>query len=158
MQIKEVKPINFLFFRTETRVDELANFLPMAKELFKEAVQLDLWVTGPVHWHYYGFTGQTEPFILEIALPVSALPERYDGKFHCKRTEPFRCVSAFHEGSWTEIPVTYGRIMQYVQSNNLETILINRELYINTDFNHPDANVTEIQLGVASSLRPDTPN
>ncbi len=42
MQIKEVKPINFLFFRAETKVSELANLLPVAKGLFKEAVQYDL--------------------------------------------------------------------------------------------------------------------
>ena len=150
MQIKEVKPINFLFFRTETTVGELNNFLATAKELFKEAVKLDLWVTGPVHWHYYGFIAPSEPFILEIALPVSALPESYDGKFHCKRTEIFHCVSTLHEGSWTEMPIAYGRLMEYVHANSLQTIAINRELYINADFNDPDANVTEIQLGVSA--------
>ena len=151
MQIKEVKPVNFLFFRTETKVTELGNFLPVAKELFKEAVKLDLWVTGPVHWHYYGFAGdETKPFTLEIALPVATLPGQYDGKFHLKRTEPFRCVSAVHEGSWYEIPNTYGKIIEFVSSNGLMPIGVTRELYINADFTHPEANVTEIQLGVAA--------
>lgn len=152
MQIKEVKPVNFLFFRTETKVAELGNFLPVAKELFKEAVRLDLWVTGPVHWHYYGFAGdESQAFTLEIALPVASLPEQYDGKFHCKRTESFRCVSEVHEGSWYELPNTYGKLMQYISSNALAPIGVNRELYINADFSHPEANVTEIQLGVAAA-------
>ena len=152
MQIKEVKPVNFLFFRTETTVEVLGNFLPVAKELFKEAVQLDLWVTGPVHWHYYGFSGdELKPFTLEIALPVATVPVQYDGKFHFKRTESFHCVSEVHEGSWYEIPNTYGKLMQYVSSNALAPIGINRELYINSDFSHPEANVTEIQLGVAAA-------
>ena len=151
MQIKEVKPVNFLFFRTETKVTELGNFLPVAKDLFKEAVKLDLWVTGPVHWHYYGFAGdEKKPFTLEIALPVATLPEQYDGKFHLKRTEPFRCVSDVHEGNWFEIPNTYRKIMEFVSSNGLMPIGVNRELYINADFSHPEANVTEIQLGVAA--------
>jgi len=158
MLLKEVKPINFLFFRAETKVSELSTFLPVAKELFKEAVQLDLWVTGPVHWHYYGFTSLDEPFVLEIALPVSALPEQYDGTFHCKRTETFRCVSTLHEGNWSEIPLTYARMMDYLSTNKLEPIAVNRELYINADFNHPDANVTEIQMGVASTTPTDTRN
>ncbi|MFZ2904650.1 MAG: hypothetical protein WAZ98_00480 [Cyclobacteriaceae bacterium] len=34
--LKQVKPINFLFFRTETRVTELEKFLPISNELFKE--------------------------------------------------------------------------------------------------------------------------
>lgn len=152
MQIKEVKPVNFLFFRTETKVADLGNFLPVAKELFKEAAQLDLWVSGPVHWHYYGFTGdESKPFTLEIALPVATLPEQYDGKFHFKRTESFRCVSILHEGSWFEIPKSYGKIMQFASSNGSMPIGVNRELYINVDFDHPEANVTEIQLGVAAA-------
>jgi len=152
MQVKEVKPVNFLFFRTETKVAELSNFLPIAKELFREAVHLDLWITGPIHWHYYGFTGdETQPFTLEIALPVSELPALYDGKFHCKRTEPFRCVSAIHEGSWYQIPQTYGKLMEYLTSQSLTPIAMNRELYINADFSDPDANVTEIQMGVQAA-------
>ena len=152
MQIKEVKPVNFLFFQTETRVAELSNFLPKAKELFKEAVHLDLWITGPIHWHYHGFTGvETNLFTLEIALPVAELPAQYDGIFHCKRTEPFRCVSAIHEGSWYQIPQTYGKLIEYLVSHGLAPIAINRELYINADFNDPKANVTEIQMGVQAA-------
>lgn len=152
MQIKEVKPVNFLFFRTETTIAQLSNFLPVAKELFKEAVRLDLWVTGPIHWHYYEFTGdETKLFTLEIALPVAALPEQYDGIFHCKRTEPFRCASAIHEGSWFEIPHTYGKLMEFLSSSNLVPNAVNRELYINADFNNPEANVTEIQMGVQAA-------
>jgi effector-binding domain-containing protein len=152
MQIKVVKPVNFLFFRTEARVAELSNFLPIAKELFREAVQLDLWITGPIHWHYYGFTpDEAIPFTLEIALPVAALPAIYDGKFHSKRTDPFRCVSAIHEGSWYEIPHTYGKLMGFLSSNKLVASAVNRELYINADFNNPEANVTEIQFGIQAA-------
>lgn len=150
MQIKQVKPINFLFFRTETRINELSNFLPVAKELFKEAILQDLTITGPVHWHYFGFTGdENKPFTLEIALPVSNFPQEYDGKFHFKRTEPFTCVSAVHEGSWYELPQTYGKLMQFIGDHKLIPNAINREVYVNADFTDPEANVTEIQMGVS---------
>jgi len=149
MQIKQVKPINFLFFRTETRISELNNFLHVAKELFKEAVLHDLTITGPIHWHYFGFTGdESKPFTLEVSLPVSELPQDYDGKYHFKRTEPFKCVSVVHEGSWYEMPQTYGKLMQFVGDHKLIPNAVNREIYINSDFNHPEANVTEIQMGV----------
>jgi effector-binding domain-containing protein len=102
--------------------------------------------------HYYGFAGdETKPFTLEIALPVATLPEQYDGQFHLKRTEPFRCVSVVHEGDWFEIPNAYGKIMAFVSSNGLVPIGVNRELYINADFSHPEANVTEIQMGIAAA-------
>jgi effector-binding domain-containing protein len=149
MQIKAVKPINFLFFRTETSVQELSKFLLVGQELFKEAVKHDLTITGPVHWHYIGFAGDAaKPFTLEIALPVGEVPEAYDGRFHFKRTEPFRCVSEVHEGSWLDIPQSYGKLMQFIDTNHLKPLVSNREIYVNVDFRHPEANVTEIQIGI----------
>ena len=149
MQIKEVKPINFLFFRVETKVNELVNFLPIGQELYAEAVKNKLAITGSVHWHYFGFTGDPQQsFTLEISLPVAQVLEVYDGKFHFKRTDPFKCVSLIHEGSWLDMPVSYGKMMEFIASKKLHPLGVNREVYINVDFKDPEANTTEIQIGV----------
>ncbi|MEP6738098.1 MAG: GyrI-like domain-containing protein [Chryseolinea sp.] len=149
MQIKEVKPINFLFFRTETKISELVNFLPVAKELYKEATAHDLTITGPIHWHYLGFNGDfSKPFTLEISLPVAEVDQIYDGAFHFKRTEPFKCVSMVHEGAWDTIPTAYQELSRFAESKHLQPSAVNRELYINCDFANPEANVTEVQMGV----------
>jgi effector-binding domain-containing protein len=149
MQIKEVKPINFLFYRAETRISELVNFLPVAKELYKEAATHDLTITGPMHWHYVGFAGDfSKPFTLEISLPVAEVEPVYDGAFHFKRTEPFKCVSVVHEGTWDTIPMAYEALSRLAESKNLQPTSVNRELYINCDFENPEANVTEVQMGV----------
>lgn len=149
MKIHEVKPINFLFFRTRTTVDQLAQFIPVGQQLYREAVQHNLAVTGPVHWHYHEFTNPAAPFDLEVALPIAALPKEYDGPFHVKRTENFRCVTTIHEGSWYSIPQTYGKIMEYISGNGLSPSSHSRELYINVDPADDSANVTEIQFGVS---------
>ena len=147
--IKVILPINFLFYRTEVKISDLINQVPMAKELFRESVRLDLHPSGPIHRHYFGFTGdESQSFTLEICLPVASMPDDYDGKFHFKRTENFKTVTLLHEGSWLEIPKTYGKIMYFIQQSNLQPVGINRELYINADFMNPEANVTEIQMGV----------
>jgi len=149
--LKEVKPINFLFFRTETTIPELGNFLSVGQELFAEAFDINLRITGPVHWHYFGFLGDdTKPFTLEIALPVADMIAEYDGKFHFKRTEPFRCVSIIHEGNWLDISRSYGSLMDFTARKRLTPIGVNREIYINADFVNPEANITEIQVGVKS--------
>lgn len=149
MQIKVVKPINFLFFRVETDITGLEKFLPVGQELFREAVQLKLPITGPVHWHYFEFDGDpSKNFTLEVALPVAEISEEYDGKFHFKRTEAFKCVTEIHEGSWESIPESYGKIMQFMGQNDLKPMPKNREIYVNVDFRHPEANVTEIQVGI----------
>jgi effector-binding domain-containing protein len=149
IQTKEVKPINFLYFRAETRVDQLINFLPVGQELFREAVRLNVRITGPVHWHYIGFDGDfTKPFILEISLPVGEVPGDYDGSFHFKRTDNFKCVSITHEGAWNEIPTSYGKLMEFISDKHLTPSTVNREVYVNADFVNLEANVTEIQMGI----------
>jgi effector-binding domain-containing protein len=148
-EVKETRPINFLFHRVEVKIRDLADQIPVAKALFKEAVKLDLHPTGPIHWHYIGFTGvAAKPFLLEICLPVANVPSDYDGQFHFKRTEKFRSVSIVHEGGWTDIPKSYDILMDCVQQHDYQPIGITRELYINADFADPQANVTEIQMGI----------
>lgn len=147
--VKEIAPINFLFYRAEVKVSDLIHQVPIAKQLFKESVRLDLHPTGPIHWHYFGFTGdETKLFTLEICLPVASVPSDYDGKFHFKRSEKFKSISFLHEGAWNEIPKSYDAIMQFAAQHNIQPLGVNRELYINVDFANTEANVTEIQFGI----------
>lgn len=147
--IKEIKPINFLYFRTEAYVHQLVNFVPVARELVREAMNYDLHVTGPIHWHYFGFTGdESTSFTLEISLPVSDVIPEYDGNFHFKRTEQFRCATLTHEGGWDSLPGSYEKLMRFIAGKHLEPSAMNREIYVNTDFTDPDANITVIQVGL----------
>jgi effector-binding domain-containing protein len=150
MQIKQIKPINFLYFRTETKISELAGFISrVPKALHLEAAKLGLHVMGPVYWNYFNFAGDdTKPFILEISIPVDELPVNYQGEFLLKRTPDFKCLSVVHYGDWYEIPKTYGSLMEYIHHHQLKPTLVNREVYIHCDFKDVDANVTEIQLGI----------
>jgi len=148
-KLREIKPINFIFYRTETYMEQLGNFLPVARDLFKEACIHNLQVTGPIHWHYLDFTGDPEtPFTLEIALPVADTLVDYDGSFHFKRTDKFRCVALRHEGSWTSMGEAYKQLNHFIEQRKLKSIPVTREVYVNTDFKNPEANETEIQVGV----------
>lgn len=146
--VKQVQPISFLFFRTVTTLGELGKFFHVANELYAEALKHKLSVTGPVHWHYFGFTDATNSFTLEIALPVAEVLREYDGQFHFKRTENFKCISLIHEGDWLQMTGSYEKLMQYVKEHQLTPAGVNREIYVNVDFVNPNANVTEIQFGV----------
>ncbi|HEY4654125.1 MAG TPA: GyrI-like domain-containing protein [Cyclobacteriaceae bacterium] len=150
MQVKEVKPINFLFFRTKTRVGELGRFVGIiARELYRDAALNDLEVTGPLYWNYFGFEGnESNPFILEIAIPVAEIPAVYHGKFQLKREESFACVSMVHEGSWFDLQQNYLTIREFLSVRGIEPCAKNREIYLNIDFMNPAANITEIQVGI----------
>jgi effector-binding domain-containing protein len=148
-ELKTIKPITFLFHRTETMLADLINHVPVGQQLFKEAVDKNLDIAGPVHWHYFGFEGeQQKPFTLEIALPVrNAIPD-YDGPFHFKRTENFMCACLTHEGRWDEIPKSYDVLMAFIAKQGRTAQTISREIYVQADFDNQEANVTEIQIGV----------
>ena len=150
MQLKEVKPINFQFFRTKTRVGELGRFVGIiARELYRDAALHDLEVTGPVYWNYFQFTGnESTPFTLDVALPIAEIPAIYHGKFQLKREESFTCVSLIHTGSWFDLQHSYIKMKEFMSVRGLEPCGNNREIYINIDFVNPAANVTEIQVGV----------
>jgi effector-binding domain-containing protein len=149
MKIKEVRPINFLFFRTRTTVDQLEKFIPVGQQLFREAVDNSLPITGALQWHYHNFNIDPGiPFDFEIALPVGAIPEEYDGEFHVKRTEAFKCICTEHEGDWLAIPQTYCEILKFASEHNLSLNSSSREIYTNVDLQDPSANITEIQLGI----------
>lgn len=150
MQVKEVKPINFLYFRTRTRIGEMGRFVGIiARELYRDAALNDLEVTGPVYWNYVGFNGnESTPFTLDIALPIAEIPGNYHGKFQLKREESFSCVSLVHEGSWFDLQQSYARMAEFITVRGMELSGQNREVYLNIDFMNPAANVTEIQMGV----------
>jgi effector-binding domain-containing protein len=150
MQIKEIKPINFLFFRTKTKVSELGRYVGIvARELYRDATLNDLEISGPVYWNYFGFDGDSsKEFTLEIALPVAEIPNQYEGKFRVKHEDTFYCVSLIHDGSWFDLPSSYEKLAGFIGQHQLKMAAQNRELYINMDFNNPTANVTEIQIGI----------
>lgn len=146
---KQVQPISFLFFRTETTLQQLGNFFHVANELYAEALKHNLRVNGPIHWHYFGFDGDaSKSFTLEISLPVNEVIVGYDGPFHFKRTENFKCVSMIHEGDWLQMGDTYAKLMEFAAEQKLSPATVNREIYVNVDFANPQANVTEVQLGI----------
>ena len=121
----------------------------VARDLYGEAARQHLLVTGPVYWLYYGADGRPETvFTLEIAIPVSGMPETNE-IFRFKELESFRCLSTLHEGAWSGLKETYGALFEKVQAENLAMNNICREIYLNVDFSRDVCNLTEVQIGLA---------
>ena len=147
-ELKKIKPATFLFHRAETTMEEVINLVPISQQLIKEAIDKDLMVGGPIHWHYFNFQGPDKPFTLEVALPVNKVIEEYDGPFHFKRTEQYDCACLTHEGRWDELPKSYDVLVEFVKKQGKAPQSHAREIYVHADLNNQEANVTEIQLGI----------
>ncbi len=148
MEIREIKPINFLFHREVITMGGLSKMIPVSQALYVEAVRLNLRITGPIHWHYFGITTKDAPFTLEVALPVADVIQGYDGAFHFKRTDIFKALTHLHEGSFENFEKTYERVFAHIAEKRLLANGMCREVYINVDFANPAANIAEVQIGI----------
>jgi effector-binding domain-containing protein len=148
MEVREIKPINFLFHREVLKLSELERMILVSQALYVEAVRLKLRITGPIHWHYFGITTKEAPFTLEVSLPVADVAQEYDGAYHFKRTDNFKAVTDRHEGSFDAFEKTYEKVFGYIAEKKLAPNGMCREVYINVDFANPAANIAEVQIGI----------
>ena len=57
-------------------------------------------------------------------------------------------MSHRHEGCWENLGETYGLLIFEIQVKDPEMSGQNREIYLNMDFENPEANITEVQIGL----------
>lgn len=140
-----------LCFETPTTLREISQFVRVvAHKMYQVAIQNELEITGPVYWIYTGMDGNPETvFTLCIALPVSNHDTALDtSDFKLKQLETFHCVAEQHPGNWNQLGETYGSLIPGIISDGLVMSGQNREIYLHMDFDNPEANITEVQIGI----------
>lgn len=145
-----------LYSTHQTTITQLGQFVgTIVKQLYAEAIANDVLVSGPAYWIYYGMDGQPETvFTLEIAIPIQGAISA--SRFATKELPAFKAASHVHENAWTRMPGTYTQIMQFIAMNDLHMTGICREIYWNIDFDSPENNLTEVQVGVLLNGLQDT--
>ena len=147
MTIKTHPPLTVLYSTHQTTIQQLNQFVgTVMKDLYAEATSNTI-VSGPVYWIYYGMDGKQETlFTLEIALPIQGPYQ--SSKFSVKELPPFKTVAHIHEGAWEQLHTTYDQMMQHIEANKIPIKDECRELYLNIDFQTPQNNITEVQVGI----------
>jgi effector-binding domain-containing protein len=137
-----------LYSSHQTTIPQLGNFVgTIAKELYAEATALGVLVSGPQYWIYHGMDGNSDTvFTLEISLPIQG--DISVCKFGVKEIPGFKAVSHWHQGAWERMPESYGAILQHIEQYKIAMTDECREVYYNVDFNRPEHNRVEIQLGI----------
>lgn len=151
METKSIQPMHVLCFETETTMQDMLQYVRVvAHRIYKDAIKHELELTGPVYWIYEGADGQPDTkFSLTIAVPVSKTKfELVESEFKIKQLDTFNCISKIHFGDWSKLGETYGQLFGEVQSKNLALTGQTREIYLNMDFENPEGNVTEVQIGI----------
>lgn len=149
MIIKKAPSMNLFCFSTEATLMELGKYVRVkAQETYIEAIKNNLEITGPIYWIYYGMDGNPNTkFKLEIGVPVQFANSASNG-FTCKNIEKMELATCVHEGSWDKFPQSYESLVGEIMKSGKIPNGIAREVYINIDFENPENNITEIQLGV----------
>lgn len=149
MQITSQNSFTALCFTEQTTMSGIFKHVRVkARELYNDAIANNLEITGPVYWIYTGMDGNPNTvFTLDIAIPVTA-PTGYKGKFSLKTIEPVKCMSTIHNGSWDKLAIPYGQLFMETGKKNYSPTGVCRERYIHMDFDNPENNITEVQVGI----------
>lgn len=149
MEIKQHPAFTSLCFSEQTTLAGIFKHVRVkARELYQDAAEYNLEVTGPVYWMYTGMDGNPETvFTLDIFLPVTE-PEAYVGKFSIKTIQSFKSLSTFHSGTWEKLPETYQKLFMEVAHKSYSPTGVCREIYLHMDFSSSENNITEVQVGI----------
>jgi len=85
-----------------------------------------------------------EGFLIDAAYPVSRLVE--SGEIHTRTLEAVPALSMLHQGSHDTIRETILKIHSHLSQHALTTSLFRREIYRVFNVNHPEENITEVQM------------
>ena len=147
MTIKTHPPLTVLYSSHQTTLQDLGKLAgTVMRDLYVDAAASST-IGGPVYWIYRGADGKPDTvFTLEIALPIQG--KFPSSKFQIKELPAFKTLAHIHEGTWDQLYATYAQMMQHIEANKIPMRDECRELYINIDFEKPENNITEVQVGI----------
>ncbi len=148
MEIKTQQPFTAISVTKKATLKTLSKHIgSVAQELFEDAVNAKLLPAGPVYWVYYNMDGDPDKeFDLEVVIPVQG--EGKPQKFELKEMPEFKAATTIHIGPWLEFGDTYQKLIGELMAKGNKMTSVCREMYINVDFEHPERNITEIQVGI----------
>jgi len=154
MLIRVHPPMTVLYVCRQTTLQESRELTASAlRELYSYVADLDLLICGPQYRFFYGMDGQPDsPLKMEIALPVQGqIPTTLLPFF--KQIPPFNCLCSRYEGPWEGLITEYSEMLDYVAFNDLEMTDLYVETLLHIDYAAPACQLTEIQIGLAPTVR-----
>ena len=148
MEIKTQQAVRVLYATVSTTLAGIKQDTgTIPEDLYAEAAKSGLTPSGPQHWVYIGVTQDIDrPFHLLMGLPVAG--EGTSAKYAVKELPEFKCAATIHKGSWDELGKTYAQLFGNIMQQGLKPTGDCREVYLVVDMEHPENNITEVQVGL----------
>lgn len=147
--MKKIEALNVLAYSQRLKLSELQMLVGVVpQDIVKVALENGFTITGCQIWNYNGCDGKPETeFELKICLPVDTAGRSLEHTRYKLETLPaIQVEETIHRGDWSQLGPTYcelfGRMAQQGKVPNGCT----REIYLQVDFEHPENNITEVQV------------
>lgn len=149
MERKKVEKTNVLMYSLTSTLKTIANDCgQVSMDIEAKAKELGLEITGSQIWSYHGVDGNPDTrFKLDICLPIKEV--KGDPRiFKFTQLPEINCLSEMHKGSWSQFSNTYRRMFGEMSRKGMIPTGVNREIYLNCDFEDDGNNLTEIQIEI----------
>jgi effector-binding domain-containing protein len=147
---QKIIPSTSAFYRSfETSLATMGQYVGQTpSEMYAELAKLGKQPASPQIWIYKGGDGNPETkFELQIAIPVAGNIAGETPEFTV--LPEFKCLTMVHNGPWENLKHSYGQIIGYLMQNGMQMGNECREIYHCCDFENPENNITEIQIGLS---------
>jgi effector-binding domain-containing protein len=147
---KDVPSKLYLSIKKNLTLPELKPFVQdVLPKLFPEIQALELKITGPLEFIYFGVDGNPETqFDLIIAFPINARGAE-SSLFEYYESEPFYCAHIDYQGSMNGIGEAWDVFVKEIVDSGLIPTGQCREVYKNWIGDDSYENVTELQMGIS---------
>ena len=144
-------PMHALLAGGQGTMEEMgAQMGPMYMDIMTEMERQGLQMAGAPFCHYTDFDEQTGIAEYLVGIPV-AVKGKSEGKILAKSYPEMEVLMAMHSGPYEEFPVSYGKLMEYVEVNQVETKWESFEFYHTDPQSEP--NVTKWKTLIAFPLK-----
>ncbi len=136
--IKDIPEFNAMLAKGQATMDQLS--LKMDELLLlvlAEIQQQELEIKGVSFHHFLNFDKETGNSIFEVGFPVSKSGRSTD-QVKASRIKGFSALQALHTGPYSEVGISYTKIMKYISENNINASMDAWEFYLLGPETDPD--------------------
>lgn len=121
IETKSISEVTVASIRYKGKYSDVGNYI---KTIYKEIKGSSIGAS----FNCYYDSDYKEAADIEICVPVKKLIE--SPNIVCKRLPSIKCISIIHNGPYEEINKAYKAIFDYINKNNIISLLPSREIYI----------------------------
>lgn len=149
MRLRTMSGMAYVYGTEETTLpkikESIGKFMPA---LMKAGDAGKFHITGAPVMIYRGMQQDlTQPFTLEVGVPVRELPEKLED-FKARLTEPFRCAALLYTGPVSGMGKAFEKLFADVFAQQLTPTGEVREMYLYWESEESANNVIMVQVGV----------